>query len=63
MLETATMIYGTIVFFVYFVTGLAAANNDCPEKIDNFYDWLFYGAFWIIIVIKYFIKFIIKLFR
>ena len=44
----------TTVFIVFLIEG------GIPE-IDSFYDWLFYGIFWIFIVIKYMIKFFIKL--
>jgi FtsH-binding integral membrane protein len=61
-IESLLLIYFIVTVTVLFTTALFifTTGEDIPE-IDNFYDWLFYGIFWILIVIKYMIKFFIKL--
>jgi hypothetical protein len=62
-IETIIIVYFSICAIVLLSTVLLMINDDIPDEIDNFYDWLFYGIFWIFIVIKYLIKFIFKLFK
>ena len=63
-IELITQIYFSIVFLILLTTAVASVEPDMlPDEIENFYDWLFYGLFWIIIVFKYFIKFIVKVIK
>ena len=61
-IETILLIYSTVTAVVLTMTALFvfSIEGGIPE-IDNFYDWLFYGIFWTLILIKYMIKFFIKL--
>lgn len=63
-LETILTIYSIVTATVLLISALAMLSfgEELPE-IDNFYDWLFYGIFWIFILIKYMIKFLFKLFQ
>ncbi|XAI97335.1 hypothetical protein [Leptolyngbya phage Lbo-JY46] len=63
IIEDILKAYFLISLIVLFATAAFAIPGDLPEEINNFYDWLFYGIFWILIVIKYFIKFLYKLFK
>ncbi len=62
-MQTILEIYLGITLGMLFITAIAALNGEIPDEINNFYDWLFYGIFWILIVIKYLIKFFIKLLK
>ena len=61
-IETILTIYSIVTAIVLTTTAFIVflEEGGIPE-IDSFYDWLFYGIFWIFIVIKYMIKFFIKL--
>lgn len=56
-------IYSCISVFILFFTAILALNEELPKEIENFYDWLFYGIFWIFIVLKYLRKWFIKLIK
>lgn len=63
-IETILLIYFIITFSVLGITAIFALNTkDGIPEIDNFYDWLFYGIFWVLILIKYMLKFFVKLFK
>lgn len=65
-IETILMIYGIIVILVFCMTGFCmyTISLNIPEiDKDNFYDWLFYAVFWILILVKHMIKFFIKFFK
>ena len=61
-IETILLIYSIVTAVVLTTTAIFvfSIEGGIPE-IDGFYDWLFYGIFWILILIKYMIKFFIKL--
>jgi hypothetical protein len=61
-IETILLIYSIVTATVLTTTAIFvfSIEGGIPE-IDNFYDWLFYGIFWVLILIKYMIKFFIKL--
>lgn len=56
-------IYFVICFITLLTTALLMLDDTVPAEIDNFYDWLFYGLFWILLFVKHLIKFIIKLIK
>ena len=56
-------LYAFISGIVLFTTALASMHAMQPDEIENFYDWLFYGLLWILVVIKYLIKFLWKLIK
>ena len=63
-LETILLIYFIVTLSVLGITAILAFNTkDGIPEIDNFYDWLFYGIFWVLILIKYMLKFLFKLFQ
>lgn len=63
-IEAILLIYGAVTGIVLLITGLfiITTTEHIPE-IDNVYDWLFYGIFWVFILIKYMIKFFYKLIK
>jgi len=62
-IETILLIYFIVTLSVLGITALAFGIEDAIPEIDNFYDWLFYGIFWVLILIKYMLKFFVKLFK
>ena len=62
-IETILLIYFIVTLSVLGITAILAFTIDDIPEIDNFYDWLFYGIFWVFILIKYMLKFFVKLFK
>ena len=70
-IEKILLIYFIVTLSVLGITAILAFNTkdgtfntkDGIPEIDNFYDWLFYGIFWVLILIKYMLKFLFKLFQ
>ena len=63
-IETILLIYFIVTLSVLGIAAIFAFNTrDGIPEIDNFYDWLFYGIFWVLILIKYMLKFLFKLFQ
>ena len=62
-IETILLIYFIVTLSVLVITAIIAFTRDDIPEIDNFYDWLFYGIFWVLILIKYMLKFLFKLFQ
>lgn len=62
-IETILSIYFIVTLSVLSITAIFAFTTDDIPEIDNFYDWLFYGIFWVLILIKYMLKFLFKLFQ
>ena len=60
-IETILTIYSIVTAIVLTTTAIFILTADCIPEIEDFYDWLFYGIFWTLILIKYMIKFFIKL--
>lgn len=62
-IEKILLIYFIVTLSVLGITAILAFTIDDIPEIDNFYDWLFYGIFWVLILIKYMLKFLFKLFK
>ena len=62
-IEKILLIYFIVTLSVLVITAIIAFTRDDIPEIDNFYDWLFYGIFWVLILIKYMLKFLFKLFQ
>ena len=63
-IEKILLIYFIVTLSVLGITAISELNTeDGISEIDNFYDWLFYGIFWVLILIKYMLKFFVKLFK
>lgn len=52
-IETILLIYFTVTLSVLSATAIFGFNDAGIPEIDNFYDWLFHGIFWVLILIKY----------
>lgn len=63
IVENIVEVYFFIAFIFGLTTALCALEGIPPREIDNFYDWLFYSLFWVLILLKYLIKFLFKLFK
>jgi K+-transporting ATPase A subunit len=61
MVETILTIYFFITLITLMVIGLAALQGIEPDEVENIWDWLIYGIFWIIFPIKAIIKMFKKL--
>lgn len=55
------IIYTLISIAILTVTAVMAIHGEIPDEIDTFWDWFIYGSLWGIILLKHFVKFIIKI--
>lgn len=57
------LIYFIITCFFWIGLLLTSCFNKIPKEIKNHYDYVFYGLFWVLIILKYMMKFLYNLFK